>query len=74
MGSNTSSYGKGDAAKDTGSSIKEVSGAWHTARDDAVSSGDLSRGTPSGKGGGGFDKESSAGQAASGFWSSIFGK
>lgn len=30
-----SGYGKDDAAKDTGSSIKQVSYAWHVARDDA---------------------------------------
>ncbi len=30
-----SQYDKQDAAKDTGASIKEVSAAWHTARDDA---------------------------------------
>ena len=67
------SYDKGDASKDTGSSAKDVSGAWHQARDDAVSSGDLTRGSSSGSGGGAFDRDSSAGQAAGGFWSSIFG-
>ncbi len=41
MGRDSSSYDKGDAAKDTGSSVRDVSGAWHQARDDAVSSGHL---------------------------------
>lgn len=35
------SYTEKDAAKDTGSSEKEVSRAWHSARDDAASSGEL---------------------------------
>jgi hypothetical protein len=34
-------YDKTDAAKDTGSSTSEVSHAWHAARDDAQSSGEL---------------------------------
>ncbi|MBI2620877.1 hypothetical protein HYW61_01465 [candidate division WWE3 bacterium] len=34
-------YDKDDAAKDTDSTAKEVSEAWHTARDDAQKSGDL---------------------------------
>ena len=67
------SYDKGDAAKDTGSSVKDTSSAWHQARDDAVSSGDLVRGSSSGSGGGSFDRGDSAGQAAEGFWGSIFG-
>lgn len=29
-------YSKKDAARDTNSSVKEVSGAWHNARNDAV--------------------------------------
>lgn len=37
-----SGYGKGDAARDTGSSSGEVSKAWHAARDDAAASGELS--------------------------------
>ncbi len=36
-----SGYGKNDAAKDTGSSCKEVSQSWHQARDDAASEGSL---------------------------------
>ena len=32
-------YDKGDAAKDTDSSEKEVSQAWHDARDDAADEG-----------------------------------
>jgi hypothetical protein len=39
-----SRYDKSDAAKDTNSSSRDVSRAWHDARDDAVDSGDLSRG------------------------------
>ena len=39
-----SGYDKSDAAKDTDSSSRDVSQAWHDARDDAVDSGDLSRG------------------------------
>jgi len=35
------SYDKKDAAKDTKSSVKEVGKAWHQARDDAASSGQL---------------------------------
>lgn len=38
-------YDKSDAAKDTGSTIGEVSGAWHNARDDATSSGHFERGS-----------------------------
>lgn len=34
-------YDKEDAAKDTNSSVKEVSEAWHQARNDAASSGHL---------------------------------
>lgn len=34
-------YTKKDAAEDTGSSGKEVSHAWHVARNDAASSGEL---------------------------------
>jgi hypothetical protein len=34
-------YSKKDAAQDTGSSTKEVSRAWHAARDDAAGSGHL---------------------------------
>jgi len=33
-------YGKDDAAEDTDSSISDVSGAWHDARDDAQDDGD----------------------------------
>lgn len=36
-----SGYDKHDAAKDTGSSCKEVSQSWHQARDDAASEGSL---------------------------------
>lgn len=32
-------YTKKDAAKDTGSTPKEVSGAWHKAKDDAAKEG-----------------------------------
>ncbi len=35
------SYTAKDAAKDTGSSGKETARAWHSARDDASSSGEL---------------------------------
>ncbi len=38
-------YDKSDAAKDTSSSIKEVSESWHNARDDAVSGGYFERGS-----------------------------
>ena len=34
-------YSESDAAKDTNSSSKEVSEAWHSARDDAAGSGHL---------------------------------
>ena len=34
-------YSEKDAAKDTDSSPKEVSEAWHGARDDAAATGDL---------------------------------
>lgn len=37
-----SKYGKGNVASDTNSSHKEVSSAWHDARDDAAGSGYLS--------------------------------
>ena len=37
-----SRYSEKDAAKDTGSSSKSVSRAWHDARDDAAGSGHLS--------------------------------
>ena len=39
MGENN--YGKSDAAKDTNSSVKEVSQAWHQAREDAQAAGEL---------------------------------
>ncbi len=39
MGENN--YDKSDAAKDTSSTIKEVSEAWHQAREDAQGSGEL---------------------------------
>lgn len=73
MGRDSSSYDKGDAAKDTGSSVRDVSGAWHQARDDAVSSGHLVRGEKDGGGSGSFSRSDDSGQAATGFWSSIFG-
>ena len=38
----SSKYGKSDAARDTGSSMKDVGSAWHSARDDAQQSGQLS--------------------------------
>lgn len=34
-------YSEKDAAKDTGSSGKEVAEAWHSAKDDAAASGQL---------------------------------
>lgn len=68
------SYDKGDAAKDTGTTPGKVSEAWHTARDDAVSSGHLTRGEKSGGDSGSFSRSDSSGQAATGFWGSIFGK
>jgi hypothetical protein len=34
-------YTKNDAAEETDSTPKEVSEAWHAARDDAASAGDL---------------------------------
>lgn len=37
-------YTKSDAAKDTGSSIKEVSGAWHEARGEVKESGGFEKG------------------------------
>ncbi len=40
--SRRSGYGKKQAARDTGSSTKSVSRAWHAARDHATSSGELS--------------------------------
>ncbi len=36
-----SAYNEKDAAKDTDSSSKEVSEAWHQAREDAQKSGEL---------------------------------
>lgn len=36
-----SRYGKNEAARDTGATPKEVSGAWHAAREDAAGSGQL---------------------------------
>ena len=47
-----SNYGKKDAAKDTNSSVREVSEAWHAARDDSGvrdsgGSSDSSRGSSS---------------------------
>ena len=66
-------YDKGDAAKDTGSTKGEVSGAWHQARDDAVKSGNLERGGDKGGDSGSFSRSDSSGQQATGFWSSIFG-
>lgn len=36
-----SNYNKNNAAKETGSSAKDTSRAWHTARDDAAGSGFL---------------------------------
>jgi len=38
-------YDKTDAAKETGVGTSEASGAWHTARDDAVASGHMNRGS-----------------------------
>jgi hypothetical protein len=68
------SYDKGDAAKDTNSTPGKVSEAWHTARDDAVSSGHLVRGEKSGGNTGSFSRSDSSGESATGFWGSIFGK
>ena len=46
-------YDKSDAARDTDSSVKEVSEAWHEARNDAVRDGghgiDSSRGVKEGR-------------------------
>ncbi len=39
-------YTEKDAAKDTGSSVKDVNHAWHAARDDAQDSGELSEREP----------------------------
>lgn len=58
-GSSIGPYDKSDAAKDTNSSERDVSNAWHDARSDAERSGDLDRGSESGSGGhGGSGSES----------------
>ena len=76
MGANSNSYDKGDAAKETGASAKETSAAWHDARNHAVETGHLVRGSGPGTGGHGkeFSRTDSSGEKATGFWSSIFGK
>ncbi len=56
---NIGPYDESDAAKDTDSSLSDVSGAWHDARSDAEDSGYLDRGSDSGSGGkGGSGTES----------------
>ena len=39
IGGGGTAYGKNDAAKETGSSVKDTSAAWHQARDDAAKEG-----------------------------------
>ena len=68
----TKGYKRGDAAKDTGSSTKSVSRAWHTARDDATSSGYFKRG--SGNTDKWKDTSSSAHKSAGSLFKSIMGK
>lgn len=63
-----SKYGKGDAAKDTGASIKDTSGAWHAARDDAASSGHLPERNSY------KTSDSPEGSALSGIFDRVFGR
>lgn len=69
----TNSYDKEDAARETEASVKDVSAAWHSARDDAVDSGHLTRGGGSGGNTEKFSRADDSGKAATGFWGSIFG-
>jgi hypothetical protein len=61
-----------DTADYSGDSGQQVSEASHQARDDATASGDFERGNDK-KNSERFSRDSDAGKAAGGFWSSIFG-
>jgi hypothetical protein len=63
-----SGFSKKDAAKETGSSNKETSRAWHQARDDAASSGQLNERNEN------KTSDSEEGSAIWGFIKGIFGK
>lgn len=58
--------------KDSGDSSSKAAQAEHDARDDATSAGVFERGNSS-KNSERFSRDDSAGQAAGGFWESIFG-
>ena len=62
-----SKYGKGDAAKDTGSSSKSTRSAWHDARDHAAGSGHLSERNKN------KVRDSENGSILGGFFDAIFG-
>lgn len=62
-----------DTAEYSGDSPGKVAEAEHQARDDATKSGDFERGNSS-KNAERFSRDSAAGERATGFWSSIFGK
>jgi len=62
-----SGYTKNDAAKDTNTSAKEVSKAWHQARDDAASSGELDERNEN------KTSDSETGSILGGIFKSIFG-
>jgi len=61
-----------DNAERSGVSEKEAKVAEHVARDDAVQGGFLGRGGSS-KNTERFSKSDNSGQAATGFWGSLFG-
>ncbi len=61
-----------DTAAHSGDSTSKVSQAEHDARDHATSSGHFERGNSS-KNSERFSRNDESGQAAGGFWSSIFG-
>ncbi len=62
-----------DNAANSNVSTGEAAAAEHQARDDASASGSFERGDSS-KNSERFSSSDSSGQAASGFWASIFGK
>lgn len=61
-----------DTAKETGCKTTEAAAAEHQARDDATKAGVFERGN-SELNSQPFTKDDDAGQAATGFWKSIFG-
>ncbi len=61
-----------DTSKYSGDSSGKVAEAEHQARDDATKDGVFERGNSS-KNSECFSRDDSSGQAATGFWSSIFG-